>query len=59
MMSYVRSLAEARADLETELELSVCKEVDMLEHLNESQKAAVKASLRQRLTIVQGPPGTG
>ena len=59
MMSYVRSLAEARADLETELELSVCKEVDMLEHLNESQKAAVKASLGQRLTIVQGPPGTG
>eukprot|EP00930_Biecheleria_cincta_P047369 TRINITY_DN32820_c0_g1_i1.p1 TRINITY_DN32820_c0_g1~~TRINITY_DN32820_c0_g1_i1.p1 ORF type:complete len:1307 (-),score=272.20 TRINITY_DN32820_c0_g1_i1:41-3961(-) len=35
------------------------KEVKTLSHLNQSQRDAVRAALRQTCCVIQGPPGTG
>ena len=56
----VRQLAESNQGLAApELAAQARAQIESLETLNESQKAAASACVDRRLTLVQGPPGTG
>ncbi|CAJ1350164.1 unnamed protein product [Effrenium voratum] len=51
--------AELVEDHREDKQLQARKEVEEVDHMNESQRNAIHASLRQTCTVVQGPPGTG